>query len=272
TTLAAMQTELQQKLETADLNIEAGSKDLQVDVKSSALPTDAATQTTLAAMQTELQQKLETADLLLDAAKRLAVDLYGWDTTTWQKVRTDVDGYTLVRVWSSELPDDAATQTTLAAMQTELQAKLETADLNLDGTKDLQVDVKTIPTVTVQAAGGDKIFAFESIVEEALSNTNLSAGQNSLVGTVVPAGKVWKITHATMTYVGTVPTEIYIQVSGLATALGLIYQAAPASDRIYIWEGEIYMQEADYFICFVSGATAGDALYMRYAGVQMNAP
>jgi len=52
--LADLLTELQAKLETGDLSIEAVTKYLEVAVKSSTLPTDAATQTTLAGMQSQI--------------------------------------------------------------------------------------------------------------------------------------------------------------------------------------------------------------------------
>jgi len=93
TTLSSLLTELQQKLETADLLIEAtkqlaaagyvfdgttwqkvkGDTDghAQVDILSSALPSGAATETTLSAINTELAEKLETADLALDADSHL---------------------------------------------------------------------------------------------------------------------------------------------------------------------------------------------------------
>jgi len=176
------------------------------------------------------------------------------------------------RLGDETSPAAGSVNAQLAALLTELQAKLETADLNLDVEKDLQVDVKTMPTVTVQAAGGDKIFSFESIVEQALQNLDLAAGTNALTGTAVPAGKVWMITHAAADYVGTAPTDLRIVVTGLATSLYLKFEVDPVPGRWYMWSGNVYLQAGDAMSCTVTGATAGDDLYFRYAGVQMDAP
>lgn len=188
------------------------------------------------------------------------------------KILVDTDGHLQVDTLSSALPTGAATSAKQDSILTELQQKLGTADLNLDVDGDAQVDVKTMPTVTVEAAGGDKIFAFESIVEEALSNSNLVAGINTLNGTPVGAGKVVLITAAAIVYVGTVPTRIRINASGLAVTLCLLDQPSPASGQYYPLHCAVYLQAGDYMQGEVKGATAGDDLYFRYAGVQMDAP
>jgi len=251
---------------------EQSLRNILTELESDTLPTNAATQTTLAAILAELLAKLETADLNIDP----------------------VTGYLDVLVQGSALPTDAATQTTLAAILaligaltspaagtvnkqladilTELGAKLETADLNLDATKDLQVDVKTVPTTTVLSQGGDKIFAFESIVEEAVLDSALAAGTNTLNGTAVPTGKVWQVTQAGVQYVGTAPTRLEIRAFGLATALEVLDQATPLASHWYVWSGTIYLQAGDYMMARVETATATDDLYLRYAGVQMDAP
>lgn len=202
------------------------------------------------------------------------VGLLAYDPTTnkWYAVLGDDDGHILLEVTTIALPDGAATATNQANILTELQQKLETADLNLDVAKDLQVDVKSMPTTTVQADGGDKIFAFESIVEESLEDTDLDTGINSLTGTAVGTDKVWKITVITLRYVGTVPARIRIMVIGLAENIVLLDQTSPTSDLNYIWEGEVYLQADDFVIGRVFGATATDDLYLRYCGVQMDAP
>ena len=141
-----------------------------------------------------------------------------------------------------------------------------------DGTDWYALKVRDSGILEVCSKSGDKIFGFESIVEEAKANENLAAGTNTLDGTAVGTGKVWKITQASIVYVGTVPTKLYISVPGLAGGVFILYQASPVSTTRYVWSGEIYLQVGDYVRGSVEGATLHDDLYFRYAGVQMNAP
>lgn len=227
-----------------------GTDELDVNVEASVLPTDAATQTTLASVLSELQSLL--TELQLKA-----------DLTETQPVSAA----------SLPLPSGAAT----SANQTTMITALELID-DLQGalgsvdTDDLQVDVKTMPTTTIQAAGGDKPYSFEAIQAEGKADGNLSAGVNTLDGTAVPTGKVWRITQLAIRYDGTVPTYVYIQAYGLAGYMFLLRQDAPASTRWYYATVDVWMEAGDYIQGGVAGATAGDDLYVRYAGLQMDAP
>jgi len=120
--LQALLVELTKKLDTSDINIESGSKDLQVDVKSSALPTGAATSDNQTTMITALQ-------LIDDLRNALG------------SVNTDD---LQVDVKSSALPTGAATSNNQTTMITALQLidDLRNA-LGSVNTDDLQVDVKT---------------------------------------------------------------------------------------------------------------------------------
>ena len=101
-----------------------------------------------------------------------------------------------------------ASEQSLRNILTELTAVLTELKLKADLTETQPVSIATMPTTTVQAAGGDKIFAFEGIVEETVSNLSLATGDNSLGGTVCPAGKVQLITQAGLLYEGTAPTHL----------------------------------------------------------------
>lgn len=173
---------------------------------------------------------------------------------------------------SHTLPTDAATETTLAAclVALELIDDLRNALASV-ATDAVRVAPGTDP-LTVQAAGGDKLFSFESVVSEAKSNTNLSAGVNTLTGTAVPDGKVWVLTHVSTFYVGTSPTylELLTRSKGILLILGR--KLAPASEEILDWQGVVLMTAGDYVRAAVVGATAGDDMYFYYAGYQMDAP
>lgn len=214
---------------------------LQVDVSSIPLPTDAATETTLASALTALQSIQNLVGALHDV---------GLD---------ELD----VQVIASALPTDAATQTTLALCLTALQ-KID----------DLQNALGSVATdlLRVESKDGDKLFSFSGVLEEAVENLNLSVGSNNLDGTPVPSGEIWKVLYTAIRYDGTVPTSINSLAKGLAGGIPLIQQLSPVSTRWYFLTEVIYLQEGDYMNANVEGATAGDNLYLRYAGIKMNAP
>lgn len=186
------------------------------------------------------------------------------DQTKWRYIRkTDPSENIPIEASSLPLPTGAATSAKQDIMITALQLIDDLrAALDSVGTDELRVGGKD----------GDKLFAFESIVEESVSNLNLAAGNNTLTGAAVPAGKIWKITTVSMFYVGAVPTKIYTYVTGFSAEFYFHYQASPVDSEIYNWTGELYLQAGDYLEADIIGATAGDDFYLKYAGVQMNAP
>jgi len=135
-----------------------------------------------------------------------------------------------------------------------------------------QVDVVSAPTTVVIPASGERLIGFSGIAEEALLNTNLAAGTNYLFGTTVPTGEVWKITTAAIYYYGTTPTRLVIGVDDLAGDLILLFEPSPTAYRWYTWQGEVYLQAGNRMWGEVRGATAGDDLHLRYAGLKMAAP
>ncbi len=141
-----------------------------------------------------------------------------------------------------------------------------------DGTKYIvpKVDGEGHPEIV--SKGGDKLFAFESIVEESVEDLDLPAVAADLSGTPVDPDKVWKITQAHMLYTGSGATDLYLRVTGLAGLLYLFHLKNPVSNVYYLWSGEVYLQEGDYMTVTEVGAAAGNDLYLAYAGVQMNAP
>jgi len=212
-------------------------------------------------------------------------------------------GYTLLAARTSQTPKDYIvraymkgmfaimppeyymTEATGLAILAQLDVALSTRALEAGGNldtikddiillKDLRDALSSIATkrIQVEAKGADKLFSFESIVEEAIDNTNLPAAQVILAGTPVPPGKVWKITAGAMVYEGTVPTRIYLQAYGLATDITLLQQPSPVTRQFYTWTGDIYLQEGDYIRMVIIGATAGDIGRLRYSGLQMDAP
>ncbi len=76
--------------------------------------------------------------------------------------------------------------------------------------------VKEQGTVTVQAAGADKLFAMESVVEGEKTNFDLPAGEAFLNGDPVPAGKIWVITAVCSIVASATATELVLIAIGVA--------------------------------------------------------
>lgn len=174
----------------------------------------------------------------------------GWDGAGWKKVGIDDYGNLYLSVEASVLPSGAATSANQATIITALQQG----------------------TITVQAAGGDKIFSFEDVVRDSVADEALPAGDKWLYSTAVPEGKVWKITVGTVLYVGATATRVQLFTIGPADIVCLLDQDTPASGKWYTWNGEQYLAAGDYLGCKIFGATLNDDLYLRCAGVVMDAP
>lgn len=140
-------------------------------------------------------------------------------------------------------------------------------DVGGDGASSPVVDA-----LTVIPGSGEKVMGFGGIVEEALSDTSLDAGTNTLGGTTVPSGEIHVITQVVAQYIGTVPTQTFIFAVGLAGDIVVLDQASPTSGIYYPATVNVILQSGDEMRCRVNGATAGDDLFFRYAGYKFDAP
>ena len=113
------------------------------------------------------------------------------------------------------------------------------------------------------------LWGFSGIVEGNYSDTDLDAGANDVDGPAVDTGEIWVITCVSGRYSGTVPTFIRADAVGLAGAMQLFRQDAPASGRWYPVQVHVTLQEEDFMRLHVEGATATDDLLLRYSGYKM---
>ena len=126
--------------------------------------------------------------------------------------------------------------------------------------------------ILVRGKNADSLVALSGIVEERITNTSLAAGTNLLNGSVVPAGKIWKVTQAFFQYTGTPPTLVLLFASGLAITMALLQQNTPTSGQYYPWSGEVWLQAGDRVSTVVYRATLNDDLTFAYCGTEMTAP
>jgi hypothetical protein len=218
-------TALTDALKATDLNIEAGSKDLQVDVLSSALPTGAATQTTLASLLAELLQKLETADLKYDASGFLKISLAAASITPTVNVGT------------------FANPATVQGQDAGAIARI----LKTNTTRELIVDGMTPSIFRPLPLGAVK------------DNLNLPAGTSTQTIFTAPANQTFEIYAVTLQYIGTVAGVVLVLGFSLGGVLTLYNKVSPPiSSTLYVFNMDVKISDADYVYCYITGATAGD--------------
>jgi hypothetical protein len=168
---------------------------------------------------------------------------------------------------------------------TELQQKLETAQLQLDANGALRVILKssdiTLPVSVAAPASGlvgthgyvngawkknPILFGYSDTLLLAYSNTNLAAGFNELLSAAVPAGKIWIVTNINIGYIGTSPVEMGVGIKRGTTTYTIWWERPPVSNVSYNKQGWWVLKEGDKLNNYVSGATAGDDMYFDFQG------
>ena len=111
---------------------------------------------------------------------------------------------------------------------------------------------------------------YSGVVAYDLKNTSLAAGSNNLDSPVVPTGWVWIITAISIMYIGTVPTNIGVNINHDTVMPRIFRQLSPASGAIYDRQGYWVLNEGDYLRGYVTGATLNDDLYLGIYGHAIN--
>lgn len=125
----------------------------------------------------------------------------------------------------------------------------------------------------VRPADGERLFGIEDIVFERVTEGSASAGSNSLNGDTVPAGEYWWILYATMwddTNDVSGNTFLDANLDGGSYVLDL-KNPLPQNTPLKM-EGAVILGPSDYIRARFYSVTAGDNLYLNYAGYKFSAP
>lgn len=270
------------------------SGNLKVDVVTSGLPSGAATaakqDTMITALQLidDLRNALNSVgadelDVNIESSVNLNGQLYVYDNGAWIPVATTDagDGNPVVAIgrganiaqMGNVGGDGVSTAIKVLFVGGLLYAFNGTSWDRLRCTNyALHTAVQSMPTTEVTAEGGDIFLNYEDVATGDISDENLAAGTNVLDAPAIPSGKVWVVLSAHTDYRGTTPTETRIAVyDGAATHI-LSVDVSPVSARPYPWTGMAILKAGENMRFIVIGATAGDDLYCRYRGYQMDAP
>ena len=106
------------------------------------------------------------------------------------------------------------------------------------------------------------------VIQQVATN-NATAGINSLEGSTVPAGEIWVIQVANAIDINSTLNRIliYCLADGIALMLASEY-SVPANHWVIVYP-QIVIVPGDHLVAFFDSCTAGDDLYLRYAGYKV---
>ena len=113
------------------------------------------------------------------------------------------------------------------------------------------------------------LFGYNDTVAESVVDTNLGAGVQSLLGTVVPAGEVWVITAVSVRIDSASATSLYGLAVINSVEVPFISAVPPSSATWYVACCQVVLKEGDRMKWIATGITAGDDGYLRYSGYKM---
>lgn len=177
--------------------------------------------------------------------------IWAWDAnaSAWIKLEVDASGYLKIVVSDT--------------------AGLKASDLNLDGAKDLQVDVKTsaLPSGAATSAKQNQlqgwdgaawrklplVWGYSDVYSEIESEDNVGVGNQILTFSVVGAGEVWVVTCFVARSIQDDPSSVRLQARVGGVVVWLKAEAYPVANMTVASECLIVLKEGDYLqVTFVS--------------------
>lgn len=194
--------------------------------------------------------------------------LCGHDGTDWIKALIDAAGHLQIDVVDSGGADLKDILDKLADILTELNAKLETADLDLDASGRLSSNAHHYDGSAWRKA--NLLWGYHDRYTEKIIDQNLSGGTNTIYGAEVPSGEIWRVTFISGYTVSASITWLFLGANDGTYNHWGVAQASPASYQWYLSQVDIPMKEGDSIAAQVLAATAGDDLAMQAWGYKMD--
>ena len=258
TTLAAILTELGQKLETADLSLEDVTKYLNTVVKTCALPTGAATSANQSTEITALQKIDDLQGALTSVNLDALLVEPGLCAGSHLFIAEDADGHPQVDVLTSALPTGAATS---ANQTTEITA-LQLID-------DLRAALASVATDQLKVKGQDQLISYKSQVLYKYEFTATTAVMFVTSG-AVPAGEIWHITAVALRNVNSAAPAITIGIKEDGDTYYWISSGSTAvMSAYYTSTAHMYLDAGNRVAGHISGCTVDDKIQMTICGFRM---
>jgi len=113
------------------------------------------------------------------------------------------------------------------------------------------------------------LFGYSDRVVGQMFTETAGAGDNTLTGTVVPAGEIWVIQAICASDITSNTTRIYVRAWGGALPMVIADEYVVTAGHWVTMQAEMLLKEGDYITAFFVGCTAGDDLYLRWWGYKM---
>lgn len=113
------------------------------------------------------------------------------------------------------------------------------------------------------------VWGYSDVYHEALSDINVSAGTNTLVGATVPAGEVWVVTSIIAYNTTSANSFLSIIIYNGVTNYNLTRKKDAVANVVEQWIGNVYLEEDDRVRIAFDGCTLNDDLYAFILGYKM---
>lgn len=198
------------------------------------------------------------------------IGVLGYDSVDddFPTVLVDSDGHPQVDIIDSGGADLKDILDKLADILTELNAKLETADLASDTTR--YINVLQQQYTGAAWVKSNLLWGYNDALHDQAIDNNVSAGTDSVDGSAVPANELWVVQRIISHWAGTSCTKTLVILVSDSTQHVLDADFSPASGVYLITEGPLVMKEGDFLRLTGEGLTAGDDLRIYWHGYKMD--
>lgn len=191
----------------------------------------------------------------------------GHDGADWQKVGISASDRLQVETEDPSGADLTDVISKLADILTELNAKLETADLT-------SATTRYINTLSYQYDGSawhksNLIFGYYDRLVEDVRDLTLAAGNQFLNGTQVPDGEVWVVTCVNSYVASASVDRMAVQINFGGTIISILNEVPPTSGYYYVIDGLWVLKKDDYVRWYATDLTLNDDGILTYSGYKM---
>lgn len=206
---------------------------------------------------------------------------YGSDGSKWIAFLVDALGKLQVEIDASVLPTDAATETTLAALLTELALKADLTETQPVSAASLPLPTGAATETTLDAIktaveivdgfadAQNLIFGYNAQYLDKAYNLSAGAGDNYLYLTIVPAGEVWVVTSIAGKDNTNNPTRIILGIYDGTSYYELKEGVTPGAGIAVSLNVPTYLKAGDKVFTLISGCVLNDDIFLTANGYKM---
>lgn len=192
----------------------------------------------------------------------------GHDGSNWIKALIDATGHLQIDVVDSGGADLKDILDKLADILTELNAKVETADLDLDASGRLSGNAHHYDGSAWRKS--NLLWGYHDSYIESDDTTSDGSSPTTVALTAVPEGEVWVIAHFSGYHNDAAARDVKYQAVQGSDIILMKHDASLAADTRLMWDGEIVLKEGGYVRALGVSITSGKTVYFQAMGYKMD--